>query len=910
MSWKGDLIRAGIHSDGSNINIWRGNLTVYGSLTFTGGIEIEGDVVFDDKVTVQGGFVLEDGRVATGVIAGSAIDIDATTWQYSEGVELRYTISDWDDVYTLTSFRGVYLRAQNDEANGAGSIYGMECYGVTTVELANIWGALFYGYVKGATAVEVDRVYGIQTEVSWDAGGLEDTLTVEATPILAKVTSGNIDDYTKIHGMIIRMGDMAGGSRTFGSGIKIEDDGDMSGTSSFTYGLNVAIGCTNAVLIAGATTDAIKVSGTPTNSDILLHNGATIMNGAAGTLDITEATITLVGSTAVTMTTGAFTVQPAAAGNAVFNLKADSGAHLTVTQTNGAGVTFLSTSDGTAGFLFDGGIVTLDGGAILDNTTSADILNVTEGTITLTGATKINLDGPTDVTGILTVDTAGSPADGIKINAATPTDGLEISSACGSHAINISTAQTGAGITIASTCGTYGLNIAGACSTAGIALATGSVTGISIAAPTTTGISMVGGASYNPIHIGVKSDAADAGLIMVGATDDTGGVMIFADDGGDALGSITSPIWTRYVLTANQSGGATATGMFAQLKSYDTRVYTTGSYSAFKAYNQAGTVTLATGAEYQIINAGATLAGAMTVPTGTTFYGVDINLGGAGTSTPTGDGKIAGLCIRDKAEGAVWTNGIYMPGTHTTGINMPGTMTTGISISGAITNAISITTTGSAATDGHCLKIGSSDLPISTAAQGASAVRVYSDLAHASYWHVGSWFRSQLASTGTGSVYALRGEANLKDDVSTTGTCYVIGVHGRWRAGSGTGTFNGSGSCGAGVYAQWIDGGTYSAGSVACALWVDCQNTKDLSAIGHAALLYMSHNGNSTGKVVSAIELAPGSQRVTNLLTINETDTGLVSANVSGAPTIGNYRLVRVVVGGATHYLIAAQNVT
>jgi len=111
--------------------------------------------------------------------------------------------------------------------------------------------------------------------------------------------------------------------------------------------------------------------------------------------------------------------------------------------------------------------IRLQNGATIANAT-ADAMTITEPTITLAASTQINLDGATDVTGILTIDTAGSPADGILIAATTPTDGLEISSVCGTHAINISAAQTGAGITIASTCGTYGLNIAGVCSTSAI----------------------------------------------------------------------------------------------------------------------------------------------------------------------------------------------------------------------------------------------------------------------------------------------------------------------------------------------------------------------------------------------------------------------------------------------------------
>lgn len=293
-----------------------------------------------------------------------------------------------------------------------------------------------------------------------------------------------------------------------GTGIAFAD-------STFTTGIDMASATINGDDIVLSATGVINA-----------ETSVGIEIGSTSKLAVTATTITLTGSTSITATTGTLTVQPAADGDAVINLKADADAHLTITQTNGGAVTFLSTSNGTAGFLFDGGPLTLDKDATIDNTTAADVLTIEEATLTMdaetlfsvesgdirlgfddgaymklavtdttgvtavtftgngptytltaptmtfAGATKINLDGPTDVTGILTIDTAGSPADGIKINATTPTDGLEIASACGTHAINISAAQTGAGITIASTCGTYGLNIAGACTSAGINIGT------------------------------------------------------------------------------------------------------------------------------------------------------------------------------------------------------------------------------------------------------------------------------------------------------------------------------------------------------------------------------------------------------------------------------------------------------
>ena len=84
--------------------------------------------------------------------------------------------------------------------------------------------------------------------------------------------------------------------------------------------------------------------------------------------------------------------------------------------------------------------ITLKNDATIVNT-SADLLTITEPTVTLAASTKINLDGATDITGILTIDTAGSPADGIVIAATTPVDGLEISSVSSANGINLSGAN-------------------------------------------------------------------------------------------------------------------------------------------------------------------------------------------------------------------------------------------------------------------------------------------------------------------------------------------------------------------------------------------------------------------------------------------------------------------------------------
>lgn len=213
-------------------------------------------------------------------------------------------------------------------------------------------------------------------------------------------------------------------------------------------------------------------------------------------------------------------------------------------------------------------------------------------------------------------------------------------------------------------------------------------TGIRVGIPTTTGISMPGGASYNPIHIGVKSNSADAGLILTGVTDDTGGVMIFCDDGGDELSSITSPIWTRYLITKTAQGtnGPTATGAYIQTKNLAS-TFTTGSYTALKAFFQVGgNTTLAGNAELSIINAGISYEGNLTNTLGT-LSGIDINVNDGGKTI----GTSSGLLIR-KTSGSTagWTNGINIADAGAvTGI-LIGNCTTGINLDGTITSAINI----------------------------------------------------------------------------------------------------------------------------------------------------------------------------------------------------------------------------
>lgn len=195
-------------------------------------------------------------RLSTSTAAGATISLDASTDTYAEGLELRYAMADWaDGAVTHTDAKGMYLRMENTEANSNGSVYGCEVYGVSNnvANTKNVWGGLFYAYVKGTTAATITGLYALQPELSFDAGASAHTIT-EAACVRAKVTGGAMSSYTALHGYKLIAGDMDGGSRTYGNAIWVVDDGDMSGTCGWTKGLYLQATCTTAIDIDSCTT--------------------------------------------------------------------------------------------------------------------------------------------------------------------------------------------------------------------------------------------------------------------------------------------------------------------------------------------------------------------------------------------------------------------------------------------------------------------------------------------------------------------------------------------------------------------------------------------------------------------------------------------------------------------------------
>ena len=253
-----------------------------------GDLTIQDTLIFGD---VSFGALAVKGRMSSGTKAGSAIDIDAN-YAYGQGHEFRWTISSWSG--TGNSFDGQYIRAQSDIDNASGTMHGIQVFSVANASgIADLQGAFVQAYVKGDSTDTVGQAYGIHGEFSMD--GIRSntiTLTTEVAAIFGRILSGKVNDYTKIHGQILRFGDMDGGSRTYGNGILIEDDAGTSGTSVLTTGLNISLACTTGITLSGAVTTGIDFTATTLALDSSRTNSAIAIGDRLGAKTITMAAAT------------------------------------------------------------------------------------------------------------------------------------------------------------------------------------------------------------------------------------------------------------------------------------------------------------------------------------------------------------------------------------------------------------------------------------------------------------------------------------------------------------------------------------------------------------------------------------------------------------------------------------------
>jgi len=232
----------GLNPDFYDVNVTN-SLKVNGTTVIdSNGALVQTSQSFGDAVTDTNVF---KSRISTGTVAGTAIDA-TSAYLYGEGLEWRWKVSNWTGVGS--SFKSMYVRAETGVDSSGKDMFGMELYGVTNnYTVGNLKGLLSYAYIKGTSAKTVGTAYGIHGELTFDASSATNTITTELSAGLLKITGGVVDDATKIHGLIIRAGDMDGNSPTYGNGILIEDDSAMSGTIKYTTGINLSAHCSTAI---------------------------------------------------------------------------------------------------------------------------------------------------------------------------------------------------------------------------------------------------------------------------------------------------------------------------------------------------------------------------------------------------------------------------------------------------------------------------------------------------------------------------------------------------------------------------------------------------------------------------------------------------------------------------------------
>ena len=130
-------------------------------------------------------------------------------------------------------------------------------------------------------------------------------------------------------------------------------------------------------------------------------------------------------------------------------------------------------------------------------------------------------------------------------------------------------------------------------------------------------------------------------------------------------------------------------------------------------------------------------------------------------------------------------------------------------------------------------------ITVSEATNGTGAIKIVSSptIDDAEY-HVPIWVDAQLALTGGGSIYGVRGHVGTIAGITQDATGYQIGVHGRIL---NLGTVDNGGIIIAGLLGQTLTGGTYTAVSHMSCAWLDWQSTTTVTA-GETELLYLSHN--------------------------------------------------------------------
>jgi len=203
------------------------------------------------------------------------------------------------------------------------------------------------------------------------------------------------------------------------------------------------------------------------------------------------------------------------------------------------------------------------------------------------------------------------------------------------------------------------------------------------------------------------------------------------------------------------------------------------------------------------------------------------------------------------------------------------------------------------------LRFGTSTAPLTTATTGLSLLKMYSDYS-ASGYHVPVWVVGRHTGDAAtyGSVYCVRGDAQLEGTQTTQSNAqYIVGVHGRTRVASSSKVYN-SACTFAGVMAQLLDGGTWTAANLVYCLWVDNQLTVNPTA-GTVAMVGIRQNNNSANAVVDYVFDIQGNRIPTFINFVSCVSNGCITKGATHTATVTCDAKIKILIDGDTFYIPA-----
>ncbi len=272
------------YQKGGSTDTWTfsGNVAVGGNLEVTGTEIISGDTTYGDAVTDS--FILK-GRLVTGTVAGSALDLGAT-YLYNEHIELRANVTDWTKA---ANFTGAYFRYGNTVKTTSYNLTGMELNVSSDAAVVNLSGLYSETQCKALAAGSTwTKVKGIEANLSL----YDQTQTVAVTEAMCFYATIGLGSgytaYTGLHGLVIETRDGSVGTRTLGSGIVLRNISPAEGTQTFTKGLQIAMAAVTGISLEGAMTTGISITGACTTGILVGANVANVVM-QVGTLSSTAA---------------------------------------------------------------------------------------------------------------------------------------------------------------------------------------------------------------------------------------------------------------------------------------------------------------------------------------------------------------------------------------------------------------------------------------------------------------------------------------------------------------------------------------------------------------------------------------------------------------------------------------------